>query len=234
MMKEAIVSKKEIVVKGLISYALSEVERKYGTGKDDGENPKKYHNRPHSEVVLGAARMIARLSLEAGKIAASDIPLVEIAASYHDIQQDLGSGLNEKESARIAAEEMRKTGSFKEEDIQKVKRMILATNVSFENGSLRQSATDEYPTQIIADADLAHLGQEPSIYWETAKNVLKELKGTDTPSREDEIAFTKGNLTLLENHRFYTEEATRLFPHRQQNIEFTQEHLKSLEARNNA
>ena len=234
MRKEASVSKKEIVVKGLISYALSEVERKYGTGKDDGENPKKYHNRPHSEVVLGAARMIARLSLEAGKIAASDIPLVEIAASYHDIQQDLDSGLNEKESARIAAEEMRKTGSFKEEDIQKVTEMILATRIRFEDSIIRQFTTEEYLTQIIADADLSHLGQEPSIYWETAKNVLKELKGTDTPSREDEIAFTKGNLTLLKNHRFYTEEAGRLFPHKQQNIEFTQEHIKSLEASSNA
>ena len=34
MRKEASVSKKEIVVKGLISYALSKVKKKYGTGKD--------------------------------------------------------------------------------------------------------------------------------------------------------------------------------------------------------
>src|SRR3989344_1347059 len=189
MDKEASVSKKEIVIQGLISYALSEVERKYGTGKDDGENPKRYHNRPHSESVLDAAGNITQLAFEAGKIAASDIHLIKIAASFHDIEQDLGSGFNESESARIAEEEMRKTGAFKEEDIQKVKRMILATNIFFENGSLRQSATDEYPTQIIADADLAHLGQESDIYWKKAKKLLKELKGTDYPSREDEIAF---------------------------------------------
>ncbi|OGE09674.1 hypothetical protein A2470_00885 [Candidatus Curtissbacteria bacterium RIFOXYC2_FULL_41_11] len=227
-MEEASVSKKEIVVEGLINYALSEVERKYGTGQGDGENPKKFHNRPHSESVRDATENIAQLVLDAGKITASDIPLIRIAASFHDIEQDLGRGLNESESARITEAEMRKTGAFTEEDIQKVERMILATNVSFENGSLRQSATDEYPTQIIADADLAHLGKEPDIYWETARNLLKELKGTDAPSRENEIAFAQGNLTLLENYRFYTEEATRLFPYRQQNIEFTQEHIESL------
>lgn len=220
---------KEVAVKGLIEYALSEVERKYGKGKGDGETPRSYHNRIHTQDVIEASQQIAQLSLEAGKIIDSDIPLIKIAASFHDIEQDLGGGLNEEESARLAEEEMKRIGLFGEEDIRKVKMMILATSVHFEGGVMEQSATQDYLTQIITDADLSGLGQEPIAFWERAMRLLKEMKTTDTPSKEDEIAFAKGEIPFLENHRFYTEEANKLFPHKQENIEFTQKHIRSLE-----
>lgn len=40
-------TRKETIVKGLVNRALSEVERKYGKGKGDGEIPKSYHNMIH-------------------------------------------------------------------------------------------------------------------------------------------------------------------------------------------
>lgn len=217
----------ESITTELVNYALSEVERKYGTGEGDGLNPKKYHNRAHSEEVLTAARRIAQLSLEAKKIAASDISLIEIAASFHDIEQDLKSGQNEAESAQVAEEEMRKRG-FNEEDIQKVKRMILASTVYFVDGVSKQSATDEYLTKIISDADLASLGSETHIYWKSAKRLLQEIKTTDEPPREDVIAFTEGQTPFLTNHQYYTEEAKALFIHKQENIEFVSEYLETL------
>lgn len=202
-------SRKEGVVTQLINYAFSEVERKYGKGVGDGETPKSYHNLLHTKEVLTAAQQIAKKALEAGKIGVADIPLIEIAASFHDIEQDLGSGNNERESARIAAEEMRKIG-LKDEDVQKVKRMILATTVFFENGVMKQSATDDYLTQVLADADLSNLGQEPQFYWERAQNLLRE------------VGFIGEQASFLENHRFYTEEAKRLFPHKKENIRYVQ------------
>jgi len=220
---------KEAAVKGLIEHALSEVERKYGRGEGDGKTPRSYHNRIHTQDVVSASQQIAELSLGAGKIGDSDIPLIKIAASFHDIEQDLGGGLNEEKSAMLAEEEMKKAGLFGEEDIQRVKSMILATGVHFEGGVMEQSATQDYITQIITDADLSGLGQEPIAFWERAMRVLREIKKTDTPSREDEIAFAKEEIPFLENHRFYTEEANRLFPHKQENIQFTQRHIKSLE-----
>ncbi len=227
MKRSPVSKKKETAIKGLIDHALSEVERKYGTGKGDGDTPKSYHNQIHTQGMMNAARKIAQLALEAGKISDSDILLIEIAASFHEIEQDLGRGLNEKESAKIAEEEMREIGLFGNEDIQKVRAMILATTVYFEAGIMRQSPTEEYLTQIVADADLSSLGQEQNIYWEEAKGLLKEIKKTDSPSREDEIAFVEKELTILENHQFYTEEARKLFPHKEENIMFILKQTKS-------
>jgi len=221
---------KEKIVRALISHALSEVERKYGKGQGDGETPKSYHNRVHAQDVLAASRQIAILSLATGKVEASDIPLIEIAAAFHDIEQGLGKGLNEIESARLAEVEMRKDGLFGEKDIQKVKRMILATTVHFKNGIMGQSATEEFLTQVIADADLSTLGQEASIYWSRAIGLLKEMKGTDDPSKEDLIVFAEGQSAFLANHQFYTEEARKLFAHKQENIEFTRAQLESLKS----
>lgn len=225
---ERINTSKEQTIIGLITGALSEVERKYGRGSGDGEIPKAYHNRTHSEEVLSATRDIAELALKTGRISSSDIFLAEIAASFHDIEQGLGGGQNENESAKLAEEAMRKAGIFNGEDIQKVRRMILATTVHFEGAVMEQSATGEYLTQIVADADLSSLGQKPTFYWDRAERLLKEIRGTDNPAREDEVAFTKRQLILLENHQFYTEEARGLFTHKRENIEFTQQHLESL------
>ncbi|SRR5258708_26028754 len=219
-------SRKEGIINDLIEHALSEVERKYGKGEGDGKIPKSYHNRVHTQDVVNASEQIARLSLETSKINDSDIPLIKIAASFHDIEQDLGSGLNEEESSRLAEEEMRKTGLFEEGDILKVKMMILGTKVNFKGGVMKQSATEDYLTQIVADADLSSLGREPHIFWGKAIGLLKEIKNTDTPSREDEIAFAIGEISFLENHQFHTEEANKLFPYKRKNIEFMQRHIK--------
>ena len=225
--------KKEVVVNELINHALSEVERKYGKGEGDGGIPKSYHNRIHTQDVVDASENIAQLALTAGKIQTSDIPLIKIAASFHDIEQDLGGGLNEKESARLAEEEMRKTGIFGDDDIRKVKEMIMATIVFFENGVMKQSATQDYLTQVITDADLANLGKKPDAFWEKAKRLLKEMKKTDNLSREDELAFAKTEIPFLEHHKFYTPEADILFSHKQENIEFVKEHIKLLEGKTN-
>lgn len=92
--------KKEIIVNGLINHALSEVEKKYGTGEGDGRIPKSYHNKVHTQEIVDASEKIAQLALAAGKIQTSDVPLIKIAASFHDIEQDLGAGLNEKKKRK--------------------------------------------------------------------------------------------------------------------------------------
>lgn len=71
---------------------------------------------------------------------------------------------------------MEKTGVFTEDEIQKVTRSILATTIHFVDGLMEQSATDEYVTQIVADADLAYLGGDAVNYWEEAKDLLREIK----------------------------------------------------------
>jgi len=217
--------KREKGTEKLINYALSEIEKKYGTGEGDGQSPRRYHNKKHTQDVIDASVKIAQLALKKGKIKPSDIPLIQIAASFHDIEQDLGSGLNEQESARKAEEQMRKEG-FSDEEIEKVREMIMATRVSYDEGTMRQFATECYLTQIITDADLSSLGKPYALYWDRARRLLEETKGTNNPSEEDITVFMQGQIAFLQNHRFYTEEARVLFPHKKDNIRTTQRNLK--------
>lgn len=213
----------------VIEGALALVEKKYGTGIGDGENPKFYHNLEHTKNAVDAARMIAELAYENGNIIASEVVLTEMAAAGHDLEQDLGSGDNEKESARETALSMEATHEFSIPDVEKVEKMIIATKVSFEGGAMKQGATEDYLTQIIADADLSALGQPPQKYWDTARALLKEMKNTDTPSLEDQLAWARGQISFLSNHQFYTEEARTLFPHKEANIAFAKEQVARLE-----
>lgn len=221
-MEQAPQSERRTATKELVSFALSEVERKYGKSQGDGLTPLKYHNLVHSQDVFWAGQQLADLAVKNGKISQDDVDLVEIAGASHDIEQSLGGGANELESARIIEEKMRKTQVFTEDDIGKVRKMILATTVYFKDGVMKQSATDDYLTQIVADADLAHLGRESEIYWDRAESLLKEMKKTDNPSPEDKLAFIKSQPNFLKNHKFYTQEAKTLFPHKQTNIAFVQ------------
>ncbi|MCK9344559.1 MAG: hypothetical protein M0P64_00350 [Candidatus Pacebacteria bacterium] len=227
--KEETLERKE-AVRVVVEQMLSLVEKKYGTGANDGENPKFYHNLVHTQNAREAAQKIAELAAKHGKIFMSEVELAEIAAAGHDLEQDLGSGENERTSARMTREEMGKTGVFSNSDIEKVEKMELATTVSFEGGVMKQSATEEYLTQVIADADLSALGQPSEQYWATAQALLKEIKNTDTPSVEDQLVWAKGQIAFLSNHEFYTDEAKELFPHKEENIAFAKEQVAALEA----
>lgn len=210
----------------LINYALFEIEKKYGTGEGDGQSPRRYHNKVHAQNVIDAAGKIAQLAVKKGKIKNTDTPLIKIAPAFHDIEQDLGSGLNEEESARKAEEQMRKTGFYSDEEIRKVREMIMATRVHYDEGGMSQFATENYMTQIIADADLSNLGNPYELYWDRARRLLEEVKNTRKPSGEDIKSFMRGQISFLQSHRFYTEEARALFPYKKDNIKTTQRNLK--------
>jgi len=222
---------RQIVGEDLARFALNEVGKRYGKRPGDGVTPLAYHNFHHSLGVVKAGEAIAISAANRGKINKDDVVLVKIAASFHDIEQGLGGGMNEQESARIAEGYLRKKGVFNEEDIAKVKRMIMATVVDYSSGWLKQSATDDYLTQILADADLSSLGAKPDIYWGKAESLLKELKKTDSPNNEDLRNFLGTQDKFLENHKFYTDEANILFPHKKENIEFTHKLLAEISPR---
>ena len=56
------------------------------------------------------------------------------------------------------------------------------------------------------------------------------MKKTDTPSREDEIAFAERHLALLVDHDYYTDEVKELFPHQSENLKFAAQHLGFLKS----
>ncbi|MFA5997661.1 MAG: HD domain-containing protein [Candidatus Paceibacterota bacterium] len=213
----------------VINFALAEVEQKYGTGMGDGENPKFYHNLEHTKNVLESARKMAELALKNGNIKIGEDILLAIVAAGHDIEQDLGSGANERESSRVIQEEMKRTRVFSEEEISKVDATLLATIFFLDGALVKQSVTDDYMTKIMADADLCALGQPTEYYWKTAQDLLHEIKGTETPSLEDQLAWAHRQVSLLSGHQYYTEEAKELFPHIEENLVFAKEQVKRLE-----
>lgn len=214
------------VIKG----ALALVEKKYGTGIGDGENPKFYHNLEHTKNAVEAARMIAELAYENGNIIASEVILTEMAAAGHDLEQDLGSGDNEEESARETALSMEATHEFSIPDVEKVKKMIAATIFFLDGALVKQSVTEDYLTKIMADADLCALGQPTEYYWKTAQDFLHEIKGTATPTLEDQLAWAHRQVSLLSGHQYHTEEARTLFHHLEENLAFAKEQVARLEA----
>lgn len=221
---------RERKVEVIIEDALSEVERLYGSGEGDGEYPMKYHNMLHSRSVVDAATQIAELAIIRNKLDQAKKDIVRISAGFHDIEQGLGGGANEEQSILKAEVAMRESGIFSDEDIADMRAGINATKVKFENGTITQSATEDYNTQVVADADFASLGKESEAYWETAYSLLQEMKKTDTPSPEDLLDFAKAQITLLENHKYYTDEANELFPHKEANIQYMHELIAKLEA----
>lgn len=216
-------------VKEVIDFALRMVEQKYGTGAANGEMPKDYHNLPHTKGVLEAAGKLAEVAAENGKINKSDIDLACIAASFHDVEQGFGGGANERESVRLAHEAMKKTGAFDADDFEKVESMILSTIVTFENGVIKQSETEDYLTKIIADADLASLGQAPEKYWAISQGLLFEMKKTRVVSLQDQLVWAHGQVAFLSGHEFHTEEAKQLFPHKQENIALAKKKIEEIE-----
>lgn len=222
--------KRKTATQEVVEFALREVAQKYGANDTNVEGYKFYHNLEHTKNVLASAKKLAERAIENGNIAGAEDVLVEISAVFHDIEQGLGGGANEEESVRIAQEEMSKTKVFSLEDIEKVKKMVLSTTVSFEGGVMKQSATDDYLEKLVADADLSSLGQPSEIYWKSAQALLKETKHTDAPTLEDQLAWALGQIAFLSNHEFYTNEAKELFPHKEENIEFAKAQIKRIGA----
>lgn len=126
--------------------------------------------------------------------------------------------VNETASAVLASQAMKELG-FREEDIIKVTAMIMATAVTLDTlGIMNQSARDDYCTQIIADADLSSLGAPPNQYQDRALCLLKELKGRGKLTAKERQEFFAYQEAFLRNHHFYTEEAKKLFCHKEENI----------------
>lgn len=200
----------------MIDEGLAELKQKYGS---NGTEAKSYHNEEHAKDVMAAARTIGDMAAAAGKIARDDVPLLELAACYHDMEHSLLGRQNEDASAAIIMQKMRQAGVFSDEEIGKVKRMIEATIVEFPGGTFTQSATDDYITQIMADADMANLGKEFEVYWDRARKLWSEHHSNRiqmTPGELDD--FINSQITFLQSHTYYTPETEALFPHKASTI----------------
>jgi predicted metal-dependent HD superfamily phosphohydrolase len=212
---------RDTIVSQLIQDAYEIVDQKYGL---DSPNPKDYHNAEHARDVVEAAWIIADIAAASGNIDESEKDLAVIAAAYHDVEQDLGSGDNEAASADLAERKMVEAGIFTPVEIQKVRNAILKTETFLRNGRRIQLAceADDYLAQIVADADMANLGRESEFYWDRSVKYFHETHPGEELEGDVLLDFIDRQIILLEYHRFHTNEARNLFPHIYRNKAYTE------------
>src|SRR3954467_14486990 len=96
----------------LVDIATQGIASRYGTNTRRGKAWLPYHNADHSIEVHDVAYALAQQLSRSGRIDANDVPLVRIAAAFHDWVQTAGSGDNERLSAKAAIDAMARHGGL--------------------------------------------------------------------------------------------------------------------------
>ena len=176
-----------------------------------------YHSLEHTLSVYDTAKLIA----EKEKVKPRKLELLLLAALFHDTGFAENPENHELKSAEIASNFLSDKG-YAEEDITRVKDIILATRV------------DTEPTNklefIIKDADLAHLGQK--CFNENSLK-LKQEKETFENTEISSNDWTQSNIRFLSKHGWYTKSAKQLFNNRKKkNLIEEKEKLKVFKSEN--
>ncbi|GAB4578648.1 MAG: hypothetical protein Fur0022_13840 [Anaerolineales bacterium] len=153
-----------------------------------------YHSHYHTQYdVIPATRRIAELI----GLSERDIPLLEVAAAYHDAGFLIQYREHELAGVRVAQKYLPGFG-FSEEAIRAISNMIMATRLPQSPKNLME--------EILADADLDSLGRED--FFERGNKLREErtLRGeqiTDEAWLNEQIRFLRG-------HRYFTQAARTL------------------------
>lgn len=214
-------------VDGLYARERADIARRYGTHDGPamwGSTPlmwRPYHNATHADDVAAAAERIGRELQLYGKLTTDrDVQLLRLAAVFHDHEQDLGGGENERVSAEAAVRAMEEYPEiFSSEDRAKVRDGILSTTVGFDDeGRMYQKVVNPSdPFQCaVADADLSSLGQDIGVDRALMLNLeFQQRDGLWTPGAEPDRqrtqAFLDGQKSFFANHDFHLPESRRMF-----------------------
>jgi predicted metal-dependent HD superfamily phosphohydrolase len=207
------------VVPVLVDYAYQQIDERFGIG---GLRPKAYHRLDHTAGVVDVSRRLFTLAIERGHIDPRFSPLGDLAAAFHDIEQELGAGQNEDASKQAVGERMRQTGVFTEDDVETVQKGIDGTKVVFDGGRIIQNGGSDYFSQLIADADLSNIGDVFPVFWNSTLRVFVERNPTSAAQSAGQTgnvwrSFLADQEVLTSTHEFYTSEARDLFPHQGSN-----------------
>jgi uncharacterized protein len=159
-----------------------------------------YHSLAHTrdEVVPAADRLAALEGL-----AGEDLLLLRTAALFHDIGYIEQHQLHEAGSARMAAAALPQF-NYTPDQIAAVVDMILATRLP--------QVARTLPEQILADADLAILGQID--FLPRNADLRAELAALNKPVTDRE--WYGGQLNFIRNQRYFTDAARSLYGAQQQ------------------
>ena len=176
----------------------------------------KYHNADHTlhstKGVVAVANNLAKLE----NVSELDRELIIAAAYFHDTGYIREYEKNEPIAARMAGRILKLIG-YKPDEIEKVQKMILATDPDVEPKT--------HVEKILCDADLDNLGREDFFQLDERLREGRGMRGIDV---SDDVTWYRNTLEFLEKHQYYTESQNKLREKGKQKN--TRELIKKLES----
>ena len=178
----------------------------------------KFHDANHTlHPTRGVVAVANRIAL-AENISEEDRELIIAAAYFHDTGYIREYDKNEPIAARTAGRILKLIG-YKPDEIEKVQKMILSTDLECEPRTLNE--------KILCDADLDNLGREDFFKLDGKLREGRRTRGIDV---SDDEKWYRGTLEILKKHRYYTESQKNLRDKgKQKNIEKLLEKLAEIE-----
>ena len=186
-----------------------------------------YHNLDHTLDVVDACSHLAALE----GIDEENCQLLLIAAYYHDTgwiaisrmdadTYNAGRALHEQRAVQIAREIL-PTYGFTPEEIETITRLIIATKLGHTPMDILE--------QVIADADMSPIGQNPSSFLRTNAALRRELKAFGMTVKDAE--WYENQKEFLDRCSYYTASARELFDkNRLLNSVVVQSHAATMKA----
>lgn len=221
--KQPAAGQRETETSRLLKLALDDIKAKYGP---DSNAPKAYHNQCHSLDVIEAVTVLGNMAIAGGRIRPADLALLQLAAAFHDAEQNKGAD-NESASAALAAKAIKAGGQFNDQEIMTVQKLIKATRINISARRVKQQAGRDYRQQILADADLANLGLDTERYWQSLCNIFvetRQMKGQDNQAFRNYLIERSNFIT---NHTYLSDEANTAFPNKPANVQFIKDLIRS-------
>ena len=182
----------------------------------------KYHDANHTlhptKGVVAAANRIAISE----NISEHDRELLITAAYFHDTGFIREYDKNEPIAARMAGRILKLIG-YKPNEVKKIQKMILATDLAVEPKT--------HVEKILCDADLDHFGREDFFKFDGKLREGRRIRGIDV---SDDAKWYKGTLAVITNHQYYTESQKKLREkEKQKNIKRLLDKLENTEKGDN-
>jgi predicted metal-dependent HD superfamily phosphohydrolase len=158
----------------------------------------KFHDANHTlHPARGVVASANRIAISE-KISEQDRELLIAAAYFHDTGYIREYGRNEPIAARMAGRILKLIG-YKPKEIEKVQKMILATDLTCEPKT--------HLEKILCDADLDNLGRKDFFKLDAKLREGRRIRGLDV---SDDIKWYKGTLEVMKNHKYYTKSQIKL------------------------
>ncbi len=188
----------------------------------------KYHNKAHTEEVLGEALY---LGMKDG-LSDEDLHTLAIAASWHDVGFLVKAKDNEADGVRIMKEQIADMGDvdLTERELAIVEQMILDTNLKTIDGVPTIQITEGESKRLagyLLDADVANFGRED--FFKKGELIAEEI-GVDLNNPQEKLGFYRYDVKLLENHKWHTDVARNSKESQKlKNLQILREEISQLE-----